>query len=77
MSEDDEDKFETVFPLPLWFVLLCALLFGLPGCATEAPKSGPRIEVCEVQLIGQSPHSGLPVVAVACVSPEKFAKSQQ
>ena len=26
---------ETVFPLPLWFVLIVTLLFGCTGCASE------------------------------------------
>jgi hypothetical protein len=26
---------ETVFPLPLWFVLVVTLLFGCTGCASE------------------------------------------
>jgi hypothetical protein len=32
------DEFETVFPLPLWFVLLVALLFGWPLNAFSEPK---------------------------------------
>lgn len=31
------DDMETVFPLPLWFVLLVTVLFGCPASATAAP----------------------------------------
>lgn len=61
----------------LFIVIALAFIFApLYGCATEPPKSGPRMEVCEVQVLGQS-DAGLPVVAMACESPEEFQKAQQ
>lgn len=52
---------------------LAAIFAPLMGCAT---KEGPRQEVCSFQLLGQT-SSGLPVVALTCVSPESFAESQK
>ena len=64
----------------LFIVIALAIIFApLYGCATEptaSPKSGPLLQVCEVQVLGQS-SSGLPVVAMACESPEEFQKAQQ
>ena len=77
-SVDDPKKSwsETVIEI-LCFACLGALLaVAIPGCSTEPPKSGPRMEVCEMQVLGQS-DAGLPVVAMACTTPEDFKERQK
>ena len=67
----------TILPLVLWALVIACVLFLATGCATEEPKStGPRTEVCLLQILGQT-ESGVPVVKSTCVTPEEFAKSQQ
>jgi hypothetical protein len=52
--------------------LLALLLVILAGCAS----TGPRSEVCIMQMLGRT-ESGVPVVAMQCVTPEEFEESQK
>ena len=76
LRTDERMERTTIFPLILWVLVIAGVLFLATGCASEPSKS-PRSEVCMVQVLGQSSDTGLPVVAMSCVSPEEFAKSQQ
>ena len=81
-ANDCTQKRNTILPLILWAgVVACVLFiaFGLSGCASEpkeVPKSGPRVEVCYLQLLGQT-EDGMSVVAQQCVTPAEFTASQK
>lgn len=62
-----------IVPLPLWAILVIAVLVCLPGCAT---KEEPRDEVCFLHPLGRT-QDGLHVVAARCMTPEQFAESQK
>ena len=75
---DYDDEYETVFPLPFWAVLICALIVLLPGCSTTSWLESPPVEkpICFMKLLGQT-ETGLTVVAEHCVTQEEFDKAQQ
>lgn len=33
-----DDPHDTVFPLPVWFVIAALFLFGCPGCASTSER---------------------------------------
>lgn len=65
------NDYDTVFPLPLWFLLAAMLLFACTACAsTEETK------VCFMKPFGMT-DQGYTVAAVQCMSPEAFEESQK
>jgi hypothetical protein len=78
-SEHEPESFPKprpiILPLIFWLSsisLLILILAGLSGCASP----GPRSEVCIMQMLGRT-ESGVPVVAMQCVTPEEFEESQK
>ena len=57
-------------------ISLALLLGPLYGCSSVSPQSKPRSEVCSMRLLGNT-GDGVPVVAMACVTPEQFAEMQK
>ena len=69
---DEDENYETVFPLPFWFLLLCGALFSCTGCASAESVTS----VCFMKVMGAT-EDGFTVVGQTCVTPEVFAESQK
>jgi hypothetical protein len=77
-AEDNVPELSTIMPFLFWLAVVLSIIGLLAGCATEPKEDSKsaRIEVCVVQLLGQT-DSGLPVVKQGCVTPEAFAEAQK
>jgi hypothetical protein len=72
--DDGEREHQRAYWWRVGVEVSCAVVAGLilAGCASPSPRS----EVCTVQHLGNL-ESGMPVVALNCVTPEQFAEAQK
>lgn len=72
-----DDEVKTVFPLPLWFTMMVALIVVLPGCATS-PQMPPAVQAVDIPLhILDKPEVTMRLMDKPCVDPVAQMLSMQ